>query len=164
MRTLHCAGVIATTLLIMADGVATAEPLPLAHISRSVVTRDGWQLTASLKEMTINSVANFAATGFTREAFVSGEADASIDGNGSFPINDGSLIIGVQIGCQTDLRPGGEIGVGNSAIPFAPVIALKLVPRLHRQCGTGSITTQGPDRHDLHTRHGSQSRLLWRPP
>jgi hypothetical protein len=113
---------------MLASGVAAAEPLALADVSRSAVTRDGWQLTASLKNMTINSVPNFAATAFTREAFVSGEADANIDGNGSIPVNGGNLIIGLQVGCQIDLSPGGNIGVGQSAVPFAPVLTFKLMP------------------------------------
>jgi hypothetical protein len=92
VRTLLCAGVIGANLLVMADGVAAA--VPVADVSQSVATRDGWHLTASLKNMTINSVPNFAATAFTREAFVSAEADANIDGNGTSPVNAGSLTLG----------------------------------------------------------------------
>jgi hypothetical protein len=128
VRTALRVGVIGAVVLLMGGGVAAAEPLPLAEVSRSAVTHDGWQLTASLKNMTINSVPNFAATAFTREPFVSGEADASIDGNGTSPVNAGSLIVGLQVGCQIDLSSGGNLGVGQSAVPFAPVITLKLLP------------------------------------
>ena len=43
-------------------------------------------------------------------------------------MNAGDLIIGLQVGCQIDLSPGGNIGVGQSAVPFAPVLTLKLMP------------------------------------
>jgi MspA len=36
--------------------------------------------------MTINSVANMAATAFTREGFVTGKAAAAIDGNGAVAV------------------------------------------------------------------------------
>jgi MspA len=134
---------IGAFLLLTAAGVAAAEPLPLADVSRSAVTRDGWQLTASLKNMTINSVPNFAATAFTREAFASAEADASIDGNGSVPVNTGSLMLGVQVGCQIDLGSGGNIGVGESSVPFAPVITLKLLPGWIANVGLGRTPIKG---------------------
>ena len=143
VRTLLAASVVAATLLVMTDGVAAAEPLPLADVSRSAVTRDGWQLTASLKNMTINSVPNFAATAFTREAFVSAEADATIDGNGNSPVNGGSLIVGVQLGCQIDLSPGGNVGIGQNAVPFAPVIILKLMPGWIANVNLGQFTLKG---------------------
>jgi len=143
MRALSCAGVMGVILLVMTDPVAAAEPLPLPDVSRSAATRDGWQLTASLKNMAINSVPNFVATAFTREAFVTAEADASIDGNGSTPVNGGSLTIGAQVGCQVDLRQGGEFGVGDSAIPFAPVITLKMVPGRIDNVELGRIPLKG---------------------
>ena len=143
VRTALRIGVIGAVVLVMGGGVAAAEPLPLAEVSRSAVTRDGWQLTASLKNMMINSVPNFAATAFTREAFVTAEADASIDGNGSSPVNAGSLIVGLQVGCQIDLSPGGNVGVGESAIPFAPVITLKLMPGWITNVGLGRMPLKG---------------------
>jgi hypothetical protein len=81
----------------------------------------------------------FAATAFTREAFVSAEADANIDGNGTSPVNAGSLILDAQVGCQIDLSSGGNLGVGQSAIPFAPVITLKLLPGWIANLGLGRI-------------------------
>jgi hypothetical protein len=143
VRTPLLLGIIGASLLLTAGGVAAAEPLPLADVSRSAVTRDGWQLTTSLKNMTINSVPNFAATAFTREAFVNAEADATIDGNGSAPVNAGSLIIGLQVGCQIDLSPGGNVGIGESAVPFAPVIILKLMPGWITNVSLGQMPLKG---------------------
>lgn len=65
--------------------------------------------------MTINSVPNMAATAFTREGFVTGKAAASIDGNGAVPVNSGTLVMGLQLGCQIDLSEGGSVDVGADA-------------------------------------------------
>lgn len=127
----------------MAGGVAAADPLPVEDVSKSTVTKDGWALRASLTDMTFNSVPNMADTAFTREAFVTGEADATIEGNGGVPVNSGSLILGVQIGCQIDLSWGGQVGFGQSAIPFAPVISLLLLPGWMANVGLGRIPLKG---------------------
>ena len=59
--------------------------------------------------MTINSVPNMAATAFTREGFVTGKAEATIDGNGAAAVNSGTLVLGLQLGCQIDLSEGGSV-------------------------------------------------------
>ncbi|NGX06252.1 MspA family porin [Mycobacteroides franklinii] len=99
----------------MGAGVATADPLPIADVTQSAVTDDGWHLSDSLSRMTINSVPNMAATAFTREGFVTGKAAASIDGNGAVPVNSGTLVMGLQLGCQIDLSEGGSVDVGADA-------------------------------------------------
>ena len=144
MRTLLLrAGSVGAALVCMAGGVAAADPLPVADVSQSAVSTDGWQLTATVKNMTFNSVPNMADTAFTREAFVSGQAEARIDGNGSVPVNSGSLILGVQLGCQIDLSWGGTLGIGQSAIPFAPNISLLLLPGWMANVGLGRIPLKG---------------------
>ena len=65
--------------------------------------------------MTINSVPNMAATAFTHEGFVTGKAAATIDGNGGVAVNAGTLVMGLQLGCQVDLSEGGNLGVNASA-------------------------------------------------
>ncbi|MBN7300624.1 MspA family porin [Mycobacteroides abscessus subsp. bolletii] len=99
----------------MSAGLATADPLPVADVAQSAVTDDGWHLSASLTRMTINAVPNMAATAFTREGFVTGKAAASIDGNGAIPVNTGSLVMGLQLGCQIDFSEGGSVDVGADA-------------------------------------------------
>jgi hypothetical protein len=64
------AGAGALALLCLTGGVATADPLPVADVTQSADTDDGWRLSAALSRMTINSVPNMAATAFTREGFV----------------------------------------------------------------------------------------------
>jgi hypothetical protein len=98
------------SLVCVASGVATADPLPVADVTQSADTDDGWHLSASLTRMTVNSVPNMAATAFTREGFVTGKAAATIDGNGSTAVNSGTLVLGLQLGCQVDLSEGGSIG------------------------------------------------------
>ena len=66
-----------------------ADPLPVADVTQSADTDDGWHLSAALTRMTINSVPNMAATAFTREGFVTGKAAATIDGNGAVAVNSG---------------------------------------------------------------------------
>lgn len=113
------AGAIATALLCLADGHAVAEPLPIADVTQSAVTDDGWRLSGTLSRMTVNSVPNMAATAFTREGFVTGKAAASIEGSGAIPVNTGSVVMGLQLGCQVDLTEGGSVG-GDIDAGFSP--------------------------------------------
>lgn len=111
--------VIVVALLLVGGGVAAADPMPVSDVMQSADTDDGWHLSASLTNMTINSVPNMAATALTREGFVTAKAAAKIDGNGKVPVNSGDLVFGVQLGCQVDLSQGGNVGVsGNLGISF----------------------------------------------
>jgi hypothetical protein len=56
-----------------------------------------------------------AATAFNREGFVTGKAAATIDGNGEIPVNSGTLVLGLQLGCQVDLSEGGSLSAGADA-------------------------------------------------
>jgi MspA len=109
------AGAVAVALLCLGHGVAAADPLPVADVTQSADTDDGWHLSIALTQMTINSVPNMAATAFTREGFVTGKAEAVIDGNGAIPVNSGNLVMGLQLGCQVDLSEGGSLDVGADA-------------------------------------------------
>lgn len=126
MRKLTSIAALAISPLYVSAGVATADPLPVADVAQSAVTDDGWHLSASLTRMTINAVPNMAATAFTREGFVTGKAAASIDGNGAIPVNTGSLVMGLQLGCQIDLSEGGSVDVGADAgvSPGSPAAAI----------------------------------------
>jgi hypothetical protein len=109
VRMLLVTGVLVVALLPVIEGVAAADPLPVADVTQSAVTDDGWNLSAALTNMTINSVPNMAATAFTREGFVTGKAAATIDGNGNSAVNSGVLVMGLQLGCQIDLSEGGSV-------------------------------------------------------
>ncbi|HYR15335.1 MAG TPA: MspA family porin [Mycobacterium sp.] len=99
----------------MGHGLAAADPLPVADVTQSTDTDDGWHLSAALTRMTVNSVPNMAATAFNREGFVTGKAAATIDGNGEIPVNSGTLVLGLQLGCQVDLSEGGSLSAGAGA-------------------------------------------------
>ncbi|MCV7013249.1 MspA family porin [Mycolicibacterium madagascariense] len=103
----------------MGGGMARADPLPVEDVTQSADTDDGWHLSASLTRMTINSVPNMAATAFTREGFVTGKAAAAIDGSGTSAVNSGTLVVGLQLGCQIDLSEGGSIG-GDADLGVSP--------------------------------------------
>src|ERR1700757_3427563 len=109
--------VVVVLPLFLSCGVAAADPVPVADVTRSADTDDGWHLSDTLTNMTIDSVPNMAATLLTKEAFVSGKALAKIDGDGNIPVNSGTLLLGVQLGCQLDLSQGGNIGLsGNEGL------------------------------------------------
>lgn len=104
------ASAFAVSLVCVSGAVANADAIPVADVTQSADTDDGWHLSASLTRMAINSVPNMAATAFTREGFVTGKAAATIDGNGSAAVNSGTLVFGLQLGCQVDLSEGGSVG------------------------------------------------------
>jgi MspA len=101
------------------SGMAGADPLPVADVRQAITTEDGWHLAVSLTQMAVNSVPNMAATAFTREGFVTGRAEATIDGSGSSAVNSGTLIVGLQLGCQVDLSEGASVG-GDATIGVNP--------------------------------------------
>jgi hypothetical protein len=108
-------GADGVALVCLGHRLAAADPLPVADVTQSADTDDGWHLSAALTRMAINSVPNMAATAFTREGYVTGKAAASIDGNGAIAVSSGTLVLGLQLGCQVDLSEGGSLSVGADA-------------------------------------------------
>lgn len=105
---------LVVALIPFGGGVAAADPVPVADVTQSATTADGWHLSTTLTNMTVNSVPNMAGTAFTREGFISGTAAADIDGNGNVPVNTGSVVLGAQLGCQVDLSQGMNLGVSGT--------------------------------------------------
>ncbi|MDT5133951.1 MAG: hypothetical protein QOE41_3262, partial [Mycobacterium sp.] len=54
MRGLFRVGVSVLAFLPVGGGVAAADPAPVADVTQSADTDDGWHLSASLTNMTIN--------------------------------------------------------------------------------------------------------------
>lgn len=166
MRVLVRSAAVAASLLVVTAGVARAEPIPVADVSQSADTDDGWHVSASLSKMTVNSVPNMAATALTREAFVTGEASAKIDGDGKSAVNSGELILGVQLGCQVDLSQGGNSSLGGDAgIGFnvgngiglsglGPSAYADIDPSISVNILPGNITTMGLGKKALKGRSG----------
>jgi hypothetical protein len=169
------AGAVAVALLCLGDGVAAADPLPVADVTQSADTDDGWHLSAALTRMAINSVPNMAATAFTREGFVTGKAEATIAGNGAIAVNSGNLVLGLQLGCQVDLSEGGSLSAGADAGinpgfssgsnllsvigPYAEIngnASINLLPGTITNLGLGKKELKGPTGeiviHDAHVK------------
>ncbi|MBB5911234.1 hypothetical protein BJY24_000101 [Nocardia transvalensis] len=103
-------GMLTSAVLVVGGGgVAGAEPL--ADKSRDKVTDDGWQMRVTKTDENLDRYPNLASTLFSREGFVSLKAVADIDGDGTAPVNSGTLALGYQIGCQVDVTSGVAIGV-----------------------------------------------------
>jgi hypothetical protein len=140
--------------------VAAADPIPIADVTRSADTDDGWHLSDRLTNMTINSVPNMAATPLTKEAFVTGKAVAKIDGNGNVPVNSGNLLLGIQLGCQLDLSQGGNVGIsgdiGIGTLDISPNASINLLPGNINTLGLGKLTLKGRTGevtvHDAHVK------------
>lgn len=88
---------------------ALAEPVDMPQQTHVKDTRDGWHLVIRIDNEKVNSVPNLAAASNSREAFVTFESTASASG-GSAPITDSLFIAGYQLGCQTDVSSGLQIG------------------------------------------------------
>jgi hypothetical protein len=152
--------------VLVSVGLAHADPAPIADVSQSADTDDGWHVTASLSKMTVNSVPNMAATALTKEAFVTGEASAKIDGSGKSAVNSGELILGVQLGCQVDLSQGGNfslggdigagvnIGNGIGLGGLGPSAYADIDPSISVNILPGNITTMGLGKKALKGRNG----------
>jgi MspA len=173
LRILHV-GAFVIALVSVGGGVAEAEPLPIADVTQTAVTDDGWNLNASLTRMTINSVPNMAATAFTREGFVTGKAEATIDGDGGIAVNSGVLVFGLQLGCQIDLSEGASVGgdadiginpgfngsnVFNNIGPYADLegnVSVNLLPGTITNLGLGKKALKGRTGeivvHDAHVK------------
>lgn len=93
--------------------MASAIPVNVPDVTRTVPTPDGYLLSASLTNVTIESVPNMAATAFTREAFLSATATATISG-GSEPVTGGKLELWFMAGCQIGMEGGGFLGLGST--------------------------------------------------
>lgn len=131
-------GATVLTLSSTAFGVASAQPLALPDVTRTVDTvgcppltnppRNCLHLTANLSAMTINSVPNMAATAFTREAYITGIATAVISGEGPWAKSmKGALVrLGVQVGCQVRLDSAQQLNLGGGSINLGVIDVLDL--------------------------------------
>ncbi|WP_243747890.1 MspA family porin [Mycolicibacterium sp. CBMA 226] len=104
---------------------AHADPAPMAPQVYDKVSRDGWHLQIKIDHESINSVPNLAAAVNSREGFVTASGTATASG-GSSPITDSIFILGYQLGCQSDVSTGLQLGgtggaAGSAGLPFTGV-------------------------------------------
>ena len=105
---------VATTVaaLCLVGGTAPpayGEPTPMAPQVYTKDTRDGWHLEIKIDNEAVNSVPNLAAAANSREGFVTASGTATATG-GSAPITDSIFILGYQLGCQSDVSTGLQVG------------------------------------------------------
>ncbi|MGD9618786.1 MAG: MspA family porin [Mycolicibacterium sp.] len=98
--------------------MATAEPIAMASKSYDKQTRDGWNLNILLEREFVNSIPNLANARESREGFVTLSATATATG-GSSAITDSLFIVGYQLGCQTDVSTGVQLGGAGGLSPIA---------------------------------------------
>jgi hypothetical protein len=88
---------------------AVAENVDMAPKDLDEMTPDGWNIHLSTSNEVVNSIPNLANAQNSREAFVSLVASATADG-GQGSILDSLFIMGYQLGCQSDVSSGLQIG------------------------------------------------------
>lgn len=104
---------------------AHADPAVMAPQVYNKVSRDGWHLQIKIDNESINSVPNLAAAVNSREGFVTASGTATASG-GSTPITDSIFILGYQLGCQSDVSTGLQLGgtggvAGSAGLPLTGV-------------------------------------------
>ncbi len=110
--------------LCVVGGVSPApaygEPTPMAPQVYTKDTRDGWHLQIKIDNEAVNSVPNLAAAVNSREGFVTASGTATATG-GSAPITDSIFILGYQLGCQSDVSTGLQVGGTAGVAPLGQV-------------------------------------------
>lgn len=104
----------------MVPAPAHGEPTPMAPQVHTKDTRDGWHLQISIDNEAVNSVPNLAAAANSREGFVTASGTATATG-GSAPITDSIFILGYQLGCQSDVSTGLQVGGTAGVAPIGSV-------------------------------------------
>lgn len=99
---------------------ANADPNPMPPQVYNKDTRDGWHLQIRIDNEVINSVPNLAAAANSREGFVTASGTATATG-GSSPITDSIFILGYQLGCQSDVSTGLQLGGTGGIAPIGSV-------------------------------------------
>ncbi|MFN8073245.1 MAG: MspA family porin [Mycobacterium sp.] len=116
--------VAAVAVLFHAIGLASvpasAEPESMPPQIFDKDTRDGWHLQIRIDNELINSVPNLAAAANSREGFVTASGTATASG-GSSPITDSIFILGYQLGCQSDVSTGLQLGGTAGIAPIGSV-------------------------------------------
>lgn len=122
------AAITATSICILGAIEAAPAHADIAQMAPQVydkVSRDGWHLQMKIDHESINSVPNLAAAVNSREGFVTASGTATATG-GSTPITDSIFILGYQLGCQSDVSTGLQIGgtggvAGSAGLPLTGV-------------------------------------------
>jgi len=115
---------------------ARADGQPMTAKTDTKQTRGGLSLSLTLANETVNSVPNLAAAANSREAFVTYEATANASGGG-LPITDSTFVAGYQLGCQTDVSSGLQLGGAGAIAPSGAVGFSPAGPAVNAGLGGG---------------------------
>ncbi|MFT4127151.1 MAG: MspA family porin [Gordonia sp. (in: high G+C Gram-positive bacteria)] len=74
-------------------------------------TDDGWLITAVKANERIRSVPPLNQSPWTREGFVSLKGAGTIVGDGTVPVQAGTVTTGFQLACNTDVNTGVTLGI-----------------------------------------------------
>jgi hypothetical protein len=147
VRTVLAAATTAGLMATIGTGVAAADRLLLPDVAQFSDTVDGWRFTLTMTELRVDAVPNLASSPFSREGFVSAKATATIEGEGDLSVNSGYVVLGVQLGCQTDVGEGLEIGLDPDLDTFDfnsnDIVDLNIFPEIKTKLKAGNITVLG---------------------
>jgi hypothetical protein len=140
-------GLLATVGLAAGAGMGSAKPSSFADASKTIATADGWTVTATKSGEAVRSVPPLNQSPWTREGFVDITGSAAIAGSGGKPVQAGSLRLVLQVGCNTDVTGGAQVGIQggpNAALnvswPPAVNIGATVMPSFSASLKPGTIT------------------------
>lgn len=134
---------LAVSTFALPAPAAHAEQVPVPDVVRTVTTIDGWQMTLAMTEARVDAVPNMAAAPLSKEGYLSARVTLTVDGSGAAPVNSGQLVIGAQLGCQTDLSEGLDLGIDFDADLFDDDSVLGVGPDIGSTLHSGGIETVG---------------------
>lgn len=113
-----------------AANAAPAPPAPApagapiaSAVPGNLTTPDGWVLTVSAKNESMEPVASLTNSPWSREYLVDGNFEGTVTGSGTTKLSGGVLEAGYQIGCgitQDDIESiSTATGIGGIGLPFA---------------------------------------------
>ena len=113
-----------------AANAAPAPPVPgpagapiASAVPGNLTSPDGWVLSVSAKDESLEPVASLTNSPWSREYIVDGSFEGTVTGSGKTKLAGGTLEAGYQIGCgiiQDDLESiSGVTGIAGIGIPFA---------------------------------------------
>lgn len=147
VRTVFAATMTAVLMATAGTGVAQAERVLLPDVAQFSDTVDGWRFTLTMTELRVDAVPNLATSQFTREGFVTAKATATIEGEGDLSVNSGYLVLGAQLGCQTDVSEGLELGFDPDLDTFDlnenDIVDFNIFPEIGTKLKAGTITVVG---------------------
>ncbi|UEA49098.1 MspA family porin [Mycobacteroides abscessus] len=104
-----CFAAVVVGVAVLQAPPVFAEPVTMQPEDLDQVTPDGWQIHLNSYNEVVNSIPNLANASNSREAFVNLYSSAAVTG-GQGSILDSLFIMGYQLGCQSDVSSGLQLG------------------------------------------------------